>query len=512
MKSISYDLSGGTLTHDLHTNQMTYVVQLLKKDVEPETLFDLVDLYDLGISCDLEMETDHENQSLVIRYQLEPGYFPLTFIKDRLTMEAKLEIAKQLISIGKFFEKHNEYLLVMDPVNIIIHVEELETRMIYVGLRGVMPITEEFEGIPIDQIKNMFDYLFRYDEELFHSLPPQEQVANIQFFEEVTKARLLTELEEIIEHEKESLPKRLEALHQWHQAAQEQQENEEFIHESSQPEEKHPSSSVEQSHSQNPSLSPDSIKAHPAPGSKAKKSPKTFLIGLATIVIGGIGFFLFKSANSEADPHKFNLEKGKNLAAMQRFEEATKYFDKIDYKRLSNEDTQIVLSSYLSAKQPQKILDLQPAFTEEVVNTYVKIGDFDTIKKLKPTHPIIQFEQALIKNDKKTIIALKDKIPLDERRIFSIVFAYMQQQDFQQALAFAKKHKQKNLETILEYIQKNDYTQAYNLAKRQNSKILMRIVREKEMEYISKSNLSDDEKRNKLKAIQQEIDSLKKSN
>lgn len=393
--------------------------------------------------------------------------------------------------------------MVLDPVNILFHEENNEVRLLYAGIQGLMPVAKEFEGLVIDQVKKFLGSFLKYREKIFKSLPLQEQMANIKLRQGIQESKTFAALESVLRKEKEELPIRLERiLKQKKQEAQQKQQKKK---------EESAGSGVQKKQPIKNNLSKADL-IQIVNNYHKKRFRYLLILGITAIVIGLSSFYffqeyLFSSSNTLEDE---NLKKGKELAAMQQFEEAVKYFNKINFNNLSKEDTQIILASYLSAKQPQKIIDLAPAFTKDIVDFYIKIDDLEAIKKLKPNHPIIQFEQAVINKDKKKIISLKDKVPLDERRKYIIAFAFMTENDFSRALAFAKEQKHQALEVILSHIQKSDYTSAYEQAKKQNSKYLMQIVKEKEVDYIQNSNLPENEKNEKIQAILKEIEELKK--
>ncbi|RAL24419.1 hypothetical protein [Thermoflavimicrobium daqui] len=501
MKSISYDLNGGLLTHNLQSNEMTYVVSLLDSEAADDALFDLFDLYDLGISFNIEMETNHENQDLSVKYQVDQGYLPLSFIKDGLTLEQKLDISLGIIDISRFFEKNSQFVLALDPVNILFHKEEKQVRILYVGIRGIMPIAKEHEGLVNDQVKKFFESLFQYTDRIFKSLPPHEQMANIQLRQSIENAKNLDELESLLRKEQEGLPNRMERLIKWQKEEEERkkQERKKAVRKKA----------IQKKHSLSKE---DVIKI--VNNYRKRKLRLNIMLGVIAIIVGVTSFFLSQKylfpTNQMDQQMEDNLKKGKDLAALQKYEEAVQHFNKIKLTNLGKEDTQIILTSYLNAKQPQKIIELEPSLTNDIINFYIKIKDFDTIKKLKPQHPIIQFEQAIIKQDEKTVISLKDQVPLDDRRKMMIAFAMLAENDLKKALGFAKEQKQQALEETLSNIEKNDFGKAYEYVNKQSSKFLTRIMKERELDYIRKSTLADSEKKKKAEPILKEIEKLKK--
>ncbi len=184
---------------------------------------------------------------------------------------------------------------------------------------------------------------------------------------------------------------------------------------------------------------------------KQKKSNK-FGVGIAVsavLLLGGM-FFLFSQGHIGASSKTVDIEDGKvvieeelvnglRAASIQKYEEATESFDKIDFKGLGKEDKNAVLFSYLLTDNAQKALQLDPKFDKAVVSYYLAKDEMSALKDLDTDSKLINYEVAVINEDYEQIIQLQDDIELDERRSIEIVNAYLQLNQTDDALAFAKK-------------------------------------------------------------------------
>lgn len=137
---------------------------------------------------------------------------------------------------------------------------------------------------------------------------------------------------------------------------------------------------------------------------------------------------------------------GLRLAATQQYKEATKYFDQISYHQLQKDDQKAVLFSYLLAGNAKKALDLEPSFAESVVSYYIANDNIKQVKNLKSDAPVVKFEKAVLEKDAQKIITLKNNVPLNGRREKIIVDAYIVKNQVKEALSFAKKVGNKDLE------------------------------------------------------------------
>lgn len=136
--------------------------------------------------------------------------------------------------------------------------------------------------------------------------------------------------------------------------------------------------------------------------------------------------------------HEENLLKGIKHASAQNHEEAVIYFDKVDFESLEDEDKEIVLLSYLFTDQAEKALDLDSDFDEVIASYYVAKEDISVLRSLQERSDEFKFEIAVEDDDYEKVIELKDDVYIDEVREENIVNAYLQLEQYDEALEFAK--------------------------------------------------------------------------
>lgn len=160
-------------------------------------------------------------------------------------------------------------------------------------------------------------------------------------------------------------------------------------------------------------------------------------------------FFLVLFLTGKTSPNTEGeiLLNGLRLASIQEYEQAVNEFQKLDYKNLEKQDKKAILFSYLYAGKAQKAIDLEPEFSEEVISYYVSTGNLEKIKEIDSQEPVIVFEQAFLKHDYQQIIELYEdsEINLNGRREEMVINSFLELQETEKALQFAKKLGNTNL-------------------------------------------------------------------
>ncbi|MEK4604926.1 hypothetical protein MHH42_28840 [Bacillus sp. FSL L8-0099] len=184
------------------------------------------------------------------------------------------------------------------------------------------------------------------------------------------------------------------------------------------------------------------------------KKYKYAIIGIASIVLLILAGFAFSNLkNSQAASANnvnsleanANLINGLRLSAVQKYQDATLEFDKVDYKKLGKEDKKAVLFTYLLSGKAQKAIDLEQDFAESVVSYYIAVDNLKKVKELKTKNPLINFEIAALDDKHEEVIKLKDHVPLDGRREGIIVNSYLKLNKSEEAKKFAQKVGNKDL-------------------------------------------------------------------
>lgn len=145
--------------------------------------------------------------------------------------------------------------------------------------------------------------------------------------------------------------------------------------------------------------------------------------------------------------------------SLKKYNEATLYFDEINYEALGEDDQDVMLLAYLFGDQPEKAIELEPRFDETVISYYKATHDMEKIRDLatKVESNAIEFEIAVSDNDYEKIIELKDDVKQKDSRPEEIVNAYLKLNDVSGAKAFVEDGKHKDLiNYVLEYEEKEN--------------------------------------------------------
>lgn len=163
-------------------------------------------------------------------------------------------------------------------------------------------------------------------------------------------------------------------------------------------------------------------------------------------------------SNLDANKHEEHLLKGIKQSSVQNYKQAVIYFDEVDFSLLEKEDKEIVLLSYLFTDQIGKILELDSEFDEVVTSYYVAKENVSKLRQYEDRSDEFKFVLAIEDNKYQTIVDLKDKVFVDEERESVIVNAYIELEQMEEALIYAKSTDNESLISTVEEIldSKND--------------------------------------------------------
>jgi len=135
-----------------------------------------------------------------------------------------------------------------------------------------------------------------------------------------------------------------------------------------------------------------------------------------------------------------NLILGLRAAAIQKYGDAVKNFDKLDFGELEKADRNAVLFTYLMSGNAQKALDYVPEFDKSIVGYYVVKNDLKLLLDLQTESALITFEVAALNNDYEKVIEYQsaERMEMDDRRAYIIADAYIALGREDEALEFAK--------------------------------------------------------------------------
>ncbi|MEK4404929.1 TcpE family conjugal transfer membrane protein [Sporosarcina sp. FSL K6-6792] len=135
-----------------------------------------------------------------------------------------------------------------------------------------------------------------------------------------------------------------------------------------------------------------------------------------------------------------NLILGLRAAAIQKYGDAVKNFDKLDFDELEKADRNAVLFTYLMSGNTQKALDYVPEFDKSIVGYYVVKKELKLLLDLQTDSALITFEVAALNNDYEKVIEYQsaERMEMDDRRAYIIADAYIALGREDEALEFAK--------------------------------------------------------------------------
>lgn len=148
------------------------------------------------------------------------------------------------------------------------------------------------------------------------------------------------------------------------------------------------------------------------------------------------------------------LLSGIKASSRQDYEEATEHFDKVNFETLEKDDKEIVLLSYLYTDQVKKIIELEPNFADVVVSYYQAKDNFSILRSHQDLSDEFKFALAVEDDNYIEIIELRKNVKLDEEKEVAIIKAYVNLDELEGALDFAKEIENtryiKQLESLIE--------------------------------------------------------------
>lgn len=176
-----------------------------------------------------------------------------------------------------------------------------------------------------------------------------------------------------------------------------------------------------------------------------------FIVG-AFFVLASTGAF---SANVKDKDDEITQENANLELALEKYDEAVKYFANIDFNELEQKEQEFVLLYHLFTGDAKNALRLDSNFDKVVIAYYETIKKENELRSLVNMSDNIAFKVALIDENYEKIIDLVDDIDiktLEEKELKEIMKAYFSLDMEDEAIEFAEKH---NSDKLLNLI--NDY-------------------------------------------------------
>lgn len=332
-------------------------------------------------------------------FLIEQGFVPFLRLRNE-PIPLQLTAAEYVIGLGYFFDRQQQLVTLFEPNNLFVN-EKGELKILYRGIKGLMP-AEGFDAEPIiDQVKRLLLLLFtsaRFDELRLNGLPfakTKAKVGQKRIVARILEAPGFPELLTVMKNERKEREE---------EAATEEKKRQEQAQQQRATTGRFPLSFAGQK--------------------------KWLYIAAASWVVSLIVAYMIGSSQStvvENQETKPEFLEGMRQSSLQQFSEAAKEFAKLDFKQLSKTDQRIVLLAYLYSGQAPKAIALDPTFAETVATYYGQINKPEELAKIKSNHPSIRFEQAYANKNYEEVIKLQNQVILDQRRREIVVTAYLEQ-------------------------------------------------------------------------------------
>lgn len=351
---------------------------------EEDKFFKALPLADIPeeISFKCELSYLYEKSALCIEYDIEEGFYPLQEMVKRVAFITRLEIASNIIRIGKYFEECDNFNTIFSPINLFVNTDG-SLRLLFCGMNDIIP-AKEFYRVPIfKQVKDLIIFLINNDEKL-------NEIRKRDLIDKIDRAKIYMDLEEAIQEEVDAMELSINTPIKY-------KDDLELI----------------ESYIVEPDLEKNSKKKG------CKKKSKRFLLGLALTSIFIASMILFdlptllvesmgkKEQQEQLDPR---FIEGLRLASIQKYQESARLFSQVDYDSLSGKDKSIVLFTYLFA-DPEKAFELEPELAPGLVYAYVEKRDYDKALKIAiiaKNKQLIQYIEQQKKNNIKRSKASHD--------------------------------------------------------------------------------------------------------
>lgn len=98
-----------------------------------------------------------DKQNFIMYFQVPDDYIPFETLRQVKWMDS-MKIARNLIRLGRFFAHEENLITILDPLNVLVHPQEGDVKVLYRGLQGLMPGNQPSENL--NSIKNLLMLLF----------------------------------------------------------------------------------------------------------------------------------------------------------------------------------------------------------------------------------------------------------------------------------------------------------------------------------------------------------------
>ncbi|MFD4931834.1 hypothetical protein ACFWMS_23600 [Peribacillus butanolivorans] len=474
MKKISFN--EGTLGFD--NNIVTYEIPLERTNIS--SIEEIQFIRDIPFMFPVtNLELTQNKTFFLMEFEVEDGFRTLGYFKSNSTEEEKYDFIEKLCEIGNELKNYGKLVTVLDDKNILVNPEKREVKLLYRGVKGLMPSASYNEEDIETQVKRLALFILtgaKYDEIRVNGLEAALSKSSQERYKLVSKiaqAKSLDhililleglkdekdEREHIVEKPTKSIFSKIPVI---------RKDIEEKVSKINKPKkEKTVKPIIEKRPPKEKKKIKERISASQATFEEDNKSffaDKSKLKVITGTMVGLVLIIIVITLFSKGDPAKTTLAnsekdediliEGLQYAAIQNYEDASQNFGKMktSFDELSEDAQRAILFSYLMAGKYQEAIDAEPKFSYSVINYLVSKENLDVVKNIDSDEPVIKFEKASINKDFNTVIKLKDDVKLDGRRESLVVDAYIGLNKFDEAMEFAESKGNKDLMTKIENI------------------------------------------------------------
>lgn len=243
---------------------------------------------------------------------------------------------------------------------------------------------------------------------------------------------------------------------------------------------------------------------------------KKLFVGVAAVLLAAFGLNVVLTQATEnaqgTEPEEVN-DVELNLTDVYRegllgdTDGVLESLESVDYSELQVADQEVLNRLYIKQGEYEKALRNQPELIGTIAEQLSRDEDVEGLENLQETtdepSEVIEFELAVVEEEWTRIVELRNQVELTDRRVGTILTAFIKEKDFQGAKGFLEKHEltDENLMSSVLEAEK----EALQLEELQADKQKLEEVIEKENDKKASKKAEE-----QLKEINQEIEEIAK--
>lgn len=180
---------------------------------------------------------------------------------------------------------------------------------------------------------------------------------------------------------------------------------------------------------------------------------KKLFVGVAAVLLAAFGLNVVLTQATE-NAQETELGKGTdgelNLTDVYRdgllgdTESVVESLESVDYSELQPADQNVLNRLYIEQGEYEKALHHQPELLGTIAEQLSRDGDAKGLENLQEMtdepSEVIKFELAAMEEEWTRIVELRNKVELTDRRVETVLSAFIAERDFQGAKGFLEKH------------------------------------------------------------------------